>query len=43
MEQQYDLDKLLEEVKRWMKMKGQEPSTSALESIKTYYLKTIQQ
>jgi UDP-N-acetylglucosamine diphosphorylase/glucosamine-1-phosphate N-acetyltransferase len=42
-DQQYTLDKLLEEVKRWMKMKGQEPSTSALESIKTYYLKTIQQ
>jgi hypothetical protein len=43
MEQQYDLDKLLEEVKRWMKMKGQQPTTAALESIKTYYLKTIQQ
>lgn len=43
MEQQYDLDKLLEEVKRWMMMKGQKPTTAALESIKTYYLKTIQQ
>jgi len=43
MEQQYDLEKLLEEVKRWMMMKGQEPTTSALESIKTFYLKTIQQ
>ncbi|MEY4738830.1 MAG: hypothetical protein RLZZ05_214, partial [Bacteroidota bacterium] len=43
MEQQYDLEKLLEEVKRWMMMKGQEPTTSALESIKTHYLKTIQQ
>jgi UDP-N-acetylglucosamine diphosphorylase/glucosamine-1-phosphate N-acetyltransferase len=43
MEQQYELDKLLEEVHRWMMMKGQKPTTSALESIKTYYLKTIQQ
>lgn len=43
MEQQYDLDKLLEEVKRWMMMKGQKPTTATLESIKTYYLKTIQQ
>ena len=43
MEQQYDLEKLLEEVKRWMMMKGQEPTTSALESIKTFYLKTIHQ
>ena len=43
MEQKYDLDKLLEEVTRWMSMKGQEPTTAALESIKTYYLKTVQQ
>jgi len=43
MEQHYDLDKLLEEVKRWMTMKGKEPTASILESIKTYYLKTIQQ
>lgn len=42
-EDHYDLDKLLEEVKRWMNMKGQQPTTSLLESIKTYYLKTIQQ
>ena len=43
MDEHYDLDKLLEEVKRWMNMKGQQPTTSILESIKTYYLKTIQQ
>lgn len=43
MEQRYDLDKLLEEVSRWMTMKGQQPTASTLESIKTYYLKTIQQ
>jgi UDP-N-acetylglucosamine diphosphorylase/glucosamine-1-phosphate N-acetyltransferase len=43
MGQKYDLDKLLEEVTRWMSMKGQKPTTAALESIKTYYLKTIQQ
>lgn len=42
-EQYYELDKLLEEVKRWMTMKGQEPNASILESIKSYYLKTIQQ
>jgi UDP-N-acetylglucosamine diphosphorylase/glucosamine-1-phosphate N-acetyltransferase len=42
-EQHYELDKLLEEVKRWMTMKGQLPNTSILESIKSYYLKTIQQ
>jgi UDP-N-acetylglucosamine diphosphorylase/glucosamine-1-phosphate N-acetyltransferase len=42
-DQQYTLDKLLEEVKRWMRMKGHEPTTSLLESIKTYYLKTTQQ
>lgn len=39
----YNLDKLLEEVTRWMNMKGQVPTTSALESIKTHYLKTTQQ
>lgn len=43
MEQHYDLDKLLEEIQRWMNMKGKQPSASTLESIKTYYLKTIQQ
>ncbi len=42
-DQQYTVDKLLEEVKRWMRMKGQEPTKSLLESIKTYYLKTTQQ
>ncbi len=42
-EQHYELDKLLEEVKRWMTMKGQEPNASILESIKSYYFKTIQQ
>ena len=42
-EQHYELDKLLEEVKRWMTMKGQLPNASILESIKSYYLKTIQQ
>ncbi len=43
MEHQYDLEKLLEEVKRWMIMKGQQPSTTILEAIKTYYFKTKQQ
>ena len=43
MEQHYDLEKLLEEVKRWMTMKGKEPTATVIESIKTYYLKTIQQ
>lgn len=43
LDQNYDLEKLLEEVTRWMNMKGQAPSTSVLESIKTYYLKTTQQ
>ena len=43
LDQQYTLDKLLEEVKRWMKMKGQEPTKSSLESIKLLYLKTTQQ
>jgi len=33
----------LEEVKRWMIMKGQQPSTTILEAIKTYYFKTKQQ
>jgi UDP-N-acetylglucosamine diphosphorylase/glucosamine-1-phosphate N-acetyltransferase len=42
-EQYYELDKLLEEVNRWMTMKGQEPNASILESIKSYYLNTIQQ
>ena len=42
-EQHYELDKLLEEVKRWMTMKGQQPNASILESIKSYYLNTIQQ
>ena len=42
-EQYYELDKLLEEVKRWMTMKGQQPNASILESIKSYYLNTIQQ
>ena len=42
-EDHYDLDKLLEEVSRWMIMKGQQPTKSILDSIKTYYLKTIQQ
>ena len=42
-EDQYDLEKLLEEVKRWMNMKGQHPTTAILESIKTYYFKTKQQ
>lgn len=41
--QHYELDKLLEEVKRWMTMKGQEPNASILELIKLYYIKTIQQ
>ena len=43
MKDHYDLDKLLEEVKRWMNMKGQQPTTAILESIKTYYFKTKQQ
>lgn len=43
MEDQYDLDKLLEEVKRWMNMKGQQPTISILESIKSNYKKNIQQ
>ena len=42
-EHHYALDKLLEDVERWMTMKGQKPDASTLESIKSYYLKTIQQ
>jgi UDP-N-acetylglucosamine diphosphorylase/glucosamine-1-phosphate N-acetyltransferase len=43
LDQHYTIEKLLEEVKRWMKMKGQEPTISSLESIKSFYLKTTQQ
>lgn len=43
MDKQYTLEKLLEEVNRWMAMKGQLPTKSSLEFIKTYYLKTTQQ
>jgi UDP-N-acetylglucosamine diphosphorylase/glucosamine-1-phosphate N-acetyltransferase len=43
MDHQYTLEKLLEEVNRWMALKGRVPTTSSLEFIKTYYLKTIQQ
>lgn len=41
MDQHYTLEKLLEEVNRWMGMKGQTPTTNTLDFIKTYYVKTI--